>query len=81
MKKQKKRLNDQLCKDYAVAAKDPERKKVIEEWSVLDFEGWPENGEKDKALWVAYAESDNDPDTQEVLKDWSVLDAESCSEV
>lgn len=30
---------EKLRKEYQAAANDPERKKVVEEWSVLDVEG------------------------------------------
>ncbi len=31
-----------LKREYLEAEKDPDRKKTIEEWKVLDAEGWPE---------------------------------------
>ena len=30
---------EELAKAYAAAAQDPDRRKVIEEWSILDVEG------------------------------------------
>jgi hypothetical protein len=33
----------ELAQAYSAAAQDPDRKVVIEEWSVLDFKDWPED--------------------------------------